>query len=648
MIADGRLGMKPQKKVIAVCGAQLYEEKEFSFLSRLNNACRELGYVVLTFNLSTDPRRHDSEVVNEKPLIDMIPKFPIDALVIMSESVKVPEMREYIKESVKDLNIPVFALDRHIEGCINIASDFGDGFSKMVRHVINVHGCRKINMIAGLKDNDFSEERIQAYKDVLAENGIPFEEKRLAYGDFWDRPARAAVKGFIDSGDIPEAIVCANDTMAIAACSVLHENGFRVPEDVIVTGYDGIMSGRLNFPPISTVAPDYEKEVGLILELMKAYYEDRLPDTEQTRYIDYIVRENRSCGCVSNDNRVTAELVNKLSYAFNDQKWQVAAMNKLLLSAAEKQHIQELTSILEDAVELWEQNYYYVGIHSELIHSEHPSETNDNSYVSLFHMQHGSQVKTCGNCLSSVIPPDFRNLLQNDDEYGIYMLRLLFTDNDIYGYLIEGFNDIDIRSMRRCDEFGLFISTAVSEILKNEKLFWFNERLQQLNREMAHAAIHDPLTGLYNRRGFFDELMRISKASVGRYITIFSIDMDELKHINDNYGHNEGDIAITALAAAIRRFSARNGICARFGGDEFVCALITDRPLSLSPDTVRARLDSAMAGSKALQDKPYSISASIGYECVKMDTVLDFDSVLRKADEMMYSDKHARKKERMD
>ncbi|MCR5323725.1 MAG: GGDEF domain-containing protein [Lachnospiraceae bacterium] len=638
--------MEQPRKVIAICGALLYEEKEFSFILRLKRACQERGYVVVAFSLSTDPLKNDSEVVNERPLTELIRSFPLSALIILAETIKVPPMREYVKEAAAGLDIPVFALDRHIDGCINIASNFGDGFKNMVRHVIRDHGCKKINMIAGAKDNDFSEERIQAYKEALAENNIPFDEKRLAYGDFWDRPAREATKAFIDSGDIPEAIVCANDTMAIAACSVLQENGYKVPEDVIVTGYDGIMSARLNLPPISTVAPNYEEEVKVIFDLIDSIEAGNLPDTSATRYVDFMLRKNRSCGCGDSDERITTELINKLSYAFNDQKWQVAAMNTMLLSAADKQHLQELAPLLGKAIEMWQSDFYFVGMHSELLNSEDIIPKYGRGYTTLFRSEHGTIQKNGEQYDSSIAIPDFSRLLLEENGYSLFMVRLLFTDTNIYGYLVEGFNDIDVRSMRRCDEFGLFISTAISEILKNEKLFWFNERLKQLNKEMERAAIHDPLTGLYNRRGFFDELARISKASAGRYITFFSIDMDGLKNINDHYGHNEGDLAISSIADAIRHFSARNGICARFGGDEFVCALITDDPLHLSPDTVRNRLEMVLSGRSDLRGKPYSVTASVGYESVKIDSVLDIDSIMRKADAMMYEDKHKRKMER--
>ena len=638
--------MKQRKKVIAVCGAQVYEEKEFSFISRLNRTCREKGYAVIIFNLSTDPLKHDDEIMNEKSLVEMIPKFPIDALIILGETIKAPRMRELIKSSAEDMNIPIFAMDRHIDGCINIESNFGDSFGNMVRHIIDIHGCRKVNMIAGIKGNDFSDERIEAYKKVLSEHGIPFEEERLAYGDFWDRPAREATERFLASGDIPEAIVCANDTMAIAACAVLKEAGLRVPEDVIVSGFDGIMSGKLNFPPISTVAPDYESEVNTILELLDRMDAGNVRDTEITRCIDYTIKPNRSCGCGATDDNSTLELINRLSFAFNDQKWQVSAMNSMMLSASEKQHLQELTPLLEYSVEMWNKNFYFIAVRSELM-SQHDDGAG-NGFVPLMRMEHGVSLKEAGQFDGSVAIPDFDRLLFEDESYNLFMLRLLFTDSEIYGYLMEGYDEIDMRSMRRCDEFGMFVSTVIGAVLKNGKLFWFNERLRQMNQEIEHAAVHDHLTGIYNRRGFFDELTRIAKASTGRYLTFFTMDMDGLKQINDNYGHNEGDIAIAAMAAAIRNFSSRNGICARFGGDEFVCALISDRPLNLTPDTVRERLKSSLSRRKGLADKPYTISASIGYASVKIDSEPNFDRIMKKADEMMYADKHERKKERLD
>ena len=73
-----------------------------------------------------------------------------------------------------------------MDNCCSVTFNYSDVFEKIVRHVIEFHGCRRVNFIAGVKGNAFSEERIEAYKKVLAENGIEFEPERLGYGDFWD------------------------------------------------------------------------------------------------------------------------------------------------------------------------------------------------------------------------------------------------------------------------------------------------------------------------------------------------------------------------------------------------------------------------------------------------------------------------------
>ena len=103
--------MEQTKKVIAVCGSQLFEEKEYSFISTLKKACEKKGYVVIAFNLSADPFIHNADIVNERPLIDMIHKFPVSALIILAETINEPSMREYIKSSLEGSGIPIFAID---------------------------------------------------------------------------------------------------------------------------------------------------------------------------------------------------------------------------------------------------------------------------------------------------------------------------------------------------------------------------------------------------------------------------------------------------------------------------------------------------------------------------------------------------------
>lgn len=644
--------MSDYRKVIAICGTWLYEEKEYGFVSELNRMCREKGYIAVAFNFSIDSMNVVDDVMLEKKLMDLMKYLKCDAVIVMGETIKSERMLDCIMKTVNTMQVPVFAMEKHMDGCINIAMKFGEGFKNIVRHVIREHGCKKVNMIAGVRDNEFSDDRIKAYKEVLAENNLPFEEKRLTYGDFWDRPARACTESFLQDSELPDAIVCANDSMAIAACNVLLEHGLKVPEDVIVTGFDGIISGNVNTPSISTVAPDNRGELEILFDLLEKISRGENPDLTVARYVDFKIEPKQSCGCHSKND---SEAVNILSTSLSDQKWHMAALNKLLLSANDMDKIGDLPPLLGECLGLWLQNFYFISIYQKYLEegiqpqpeNSYDMPENSNCYT-LLRVQDYTNMTDNAIYAEKELMPGIQELFRFDSGYEMLMIRLLHTKLDTYGYLIEGFRSVDERAMRRCEEFGLFLSTTLNTIIKNHKLLLLNERLRQINKEMEQASIRDYLTDLYNRRGFYEELYKQFRAPENqhRYLTYFSIDMDGLKKINDTYGHNEGDFALQALAGAIRNFAMRNGICARYGGDEFVCAIVTDQPIRLTPDTVRERFQFVFEKNEELKQKPYSVSASVGLRCAEIVPTLNLDNLMRDADEDMYFDKKNRKKNR--
>lgn len=115
-----------------------------------------------------------------------------------------------------------------------------DDFSKVVRHLIEVHGYRKIYCLTGPEFLFQAQTRLKAYQDQMSEHGLYFDESYYSYGTFWiDCAIEYAEK--IVSGQLsrPEAVVCGNDAMAAALINELMNSGIKVPEDIAVTGYDG-------------------------------------------------------------------------------------------------------------------------------------------------------------------------------------------------------------------------------------------------------------------------------------------------------------------------------------------------------------------------------------------------------------------------
>jgi diguanylate cyclase (GGDEF)-like protein len=99
--------------------------------------------------------------------------------------------------------------------------------------------------------------------------------------------------------------------------------------------------------------------------------------------------------------------------------------------------------------------------------------------------------------------------------------------------------------------------------------------LEEKNRELQELAYYDPLTGLPNRRFFFEHASLIFE-EVKRYekpLSLLVIDTDRFKKINDTYGHDVGDVVLKTFADVIRGIVRKSDICARFGGEEFVVLL---------------------------------------------------------------------------
>lgn len=115
-----------------------------------------------------------------------------------------------------------------------------DDFSKVVRHLIEVHGYKKIYCLTGPQVLFQAQTRLKAYQDQMTEHGLYFDESYYCYGTFWVDSAIAYAQKII-SGALsrPEAIVCGNDATAMALIKTLMNAGIRVPEDIAVTGYDG-------------------------------------------------------------------------------------------------------------------------------------------------------------------------------------------------------------------------------------------------------------------------------------------------------------------------------------------------------------------------------------------------------------------------
>ncbi|WP_156685992.1 GGDEF domain-containing protein [Mycobacterium sp. Marseille-P9652] len=163
--------------------------------------------------------------------------------------------------------------------------------------------------------------------------------------------------------------------------------------------------------------------------------------------------------------------------------------------------------------------------------------------------------------------------------------------------------------------------------------------LEKANDEIRQLSVTDELTGLNNRRGFYlhaGQALRAARRQGGDLVLAY-LDVDGLKHVNDEHGHDVGDLLLADVAAVLRGTLRDSDILARIGGDEFCVLVIGNDPVSL-----KRRLVEAFRCVNAAGDRPYRLSASIGIVQAHSTDSTTVDELLARADAQMYQEKKAR------
>jgi diguanylate cyclase (GGDEF)-like protein len=168
--------------------------------------------------------------------------------------------------------------------------------------------------------------------------------------------------------------------------------------------------------------------------------------------------------------------------------------------------------------------------------------------------------------------------------------------------------------------------------------------LQQANAELEDLSLHDDLTGLYNRRGFFlhaeQQLKLFRERKVGKGLWLMVADLDGLKKINDTYGHFEGSSTIKKAAEILTQTFRDSDIIARPAGDEFLVLAInaTEEITAQIPSRLKSNLAQYNGSSK----RPYKVEMSCGMIQVDPDSNYSLNDLIKLADAAMYEDKRAK------
>lgn len=242
----------------------------------------------------------------------------------------------------------------------------------------------------------------------------------------------------------------------------------------------------------------------------------------------------------------------------------------------------------------------------------------------------------------------FENPYVHSDARFERVLLPLFSNEAVYGIL---FCDMDESLFVN----GEFLVNQISSAIKMLTLLRMNGEIQeQLEENLATLRAHnielnqisrsDMLTGILNRRGFFEEANELidRRKTQGKRTLLLYVDMNNLKIINDRYGHEEGDFSLKTIGRILTETVDAGGVVGRIGGDEFACAMEYDAASDGSE--MLSVLYQQFEHFNASSEKSYNVTVSVGVYLIEPGNTAVLEEALACADEMLYLEKQHRKK----
>lgn len=596
----------------------------------------EKDYNVLLFHSlmkkpSYEQGELSDEVVSGEGSIYRLPDYRMfDGIIILGEVLR-SDMMKTIIDNADRAHVPVIDVNDTYDGCYQIGYNDTIGMKKMVLHLIREHDCRNIFFMSGFKGNKESEDREEAYRSALEEEGIPFRQENVGYGQFYLQ-AVDVVKEYLSNHDMPDAFVCANDTMAMFTIKYLNDHGYQVPEDVIVTGFDHTKEASEYQPSISSVERSLFESGTQAVRHLEDLWEGKEVPLHSLVPAHLVL--NQSCGCTEHTkldlNRINQEKLKDITR----RDMFIHHITELWRDVSPKNSVEDMLEVICSYLDFFQWDVFNFCLCDDIINQGTRKSKRIHGYsqnMTLVKCRRGEPLEMEPVFYPNILPPLD---LQGENHLQISFVPL-YLNQRIVGYLWI--------SAKYCMQETPMVSallTVMNSVIIDLCLLKEKDTLVD---KLDSMYVRDELTKLYNRFGmrrFVDKIMEVAKRDQ-KYIMCIELDLDGLKKINDTYGHDAGDNAIVQVANAMRQASERREVCIRSGGDEYLVFGIAEKESDAA--AFIQRVEEYLDEYNQRNAWPYEVTCSCGYCVHPAQQIHSMEEMVTEADKLLYQVK-ARKK----
>ena len=625
------------RKKIAVLIASIDREYQQDFVSGLTSAGANRDMDICIFNTQghMNVAISSTSEVGESMIYDLPDLSDFDGVISMPATMgndialhKVNEVLKPIRNSGK----PHISIDVPQEGAVCITFDDAISVEELTEHLITEHGVRKVAFVCGPLNSGVAVSRLEACRNAMRRHGLELDSQLVFDGE-WTRVGgrRAAEKLMESGGELPQAIICANDDMGLSVIECLNEQGVRVPKDVMVTGFDALREAVLR--GLTTICRPIDRSARKAIDLLSQWI-DGTPPAENLIKLSTIPIYGETCGCSQ-----SLEHINEKLRVLGTERWnmetiltRVSMFSGTMAGVGDEQEAYEK---IREFVSSWDIREMYLCVDPSIcrnVESAGEGGKYPDEFLLLYGIRNGKEYPSQLFRKTDLAPV---MLEMRKNNVCLVFCPLYYRDRN-FGYV----------AMSLGNGTGSALYSVLMLLNGALMSLYLQTNIKRYASTIEKMAVHDIMTGMLNRRGYMEQAPVVMEQArkKGKVFALLSMDMDHMKMINDEYGHLMGDEAISRMGKALMVLEKYGITPVHISGDEFLAYGIAESEDAAEKliKVINDELD------RYNYDNPWicAISASIGLHAAVPQEGDTLDSFMTQADRAMYNNKNQKKRRR--
>lgn len=617
-----------QRKRIALLLGQPGEDYQKKFITGFMEQAFQYDYDVCVFTMYHKIQESKPREIGESNIFKLIQYDVFDAVVIMSDTIQTPgvlyNIERKLKETYKGI---VLCVDKASANFTSIRMEHHTPIVQLISHLIEEHGITDIAFLTGTKWHPHSTERIQAYIDCMQEHGLSVEDDYVIYGDYWYDSGVKAVDYLLQKrGKLPRAIACANDYMAIGVADGLTRKGYRVPEDVAVTGYGCTEEGKTSPQPITSACMP-SREFGIYAATCIAAM---LNGTQMPAFHpEYDMFVGSSCGC-HNESVIPVAPVRTTWPIYATKGILHTNVDYLLEDMLSRNNFKGLMDTIQTyTYQIREFDSFHICLNA----SWDNTKKDDSNLIKSGYAEYIIPVLKCGPSGKGADQLNFTTKFKTEE-----MLPDMYQERDIpKAYIFSPLHFEDV-----C--FGYAVISYGNEAKSYEENYYMWLRnvmlgleyyrriaaLRAQNQIIEEQKIMDSLTGLFDYNGLVKHAKPMIERvkSTNQYVGVLAVDICDIGEINSQKGRDAGDKVLIELARMLKESAGEGAMCCRLGNDEFVVAQISPEDNADMTRRISERLLEALFTYNASPDAVAHIEINAGTKTGRVTNWPDLENIM--------------------